>query len=203
MTTDLTEAEIGLIREKIKEKYTGVAATGAGGCFRYPTGIDGLRKLGYPEDILRQFPPAVLELFCGVGNPFSLGPLYPGESVLDLGCGAGVDTFIAATMVGPRGRVVGLDVTPEMIAKARANLALTGLKNVAFDVGEAESLPFPNDSFDAVISNGVINLTVDKEKVLQEVHRVLKPGGRLMVADMVLMSALPEERAGRVENWFQ
>lgn len=203
MTTDLTETEIGLIREKIKEKYAGVAASGVGGCFRYPTGIEGLRMQGYPEDILRQLPPAVLEAFCGVGNSFSLGLLYPGDAVLDLGCGAGVDTFIAAHMTGPQGRVIGLDVTPEMIAKARANLALTGLENVTFEVGEAESLPFPDDSFDMVISNGVINLTVDKEKVLGEVFRVLKPGGRLMVADMVLVSALPEERAGRLENWFQ
>jgi SAM-dependent methyltransferase len=203
MTTDLTQAEIGLIREKIKEKYAGVAASGAGGCFRYPTGIDGLRALGYREDVLRQLPPAVLELFCGVGNPFSLGPVYPGDAVLDLGCGAGVDSFIAAIMTGPHGRVVGIDVTPEMIAKARANLGLTGLKNVTFEVGEAESLPFHDNTFDAAISNGVINLTVDKEKVLKEAHRVLKPGGRFMAADMVLVSALPEERAGRVENWFQ
>ncbi|MBM4296051.1 MAG: methyltransferase domain-containing protein [Deltaproteobacteria bacterium] len=203
MTTDLTEAEIGLIRQKIKEKYSGVAASGAGGCFQYLCGMEGLRKQDYPEDILRTLPPAILAPFCGVGNPFSLGALYPGDAVLDLGCGAGVDAFIAAIMVGPGGWVAGIDVTPEMVAKARANLTLTGLANVILEVAEVESLPFPDDSFDAVISNGVINLTVDKEKVLGEAHRVLKPGGRLMVADMVLVSPLPQERAGRIENWFQ
>ena len=202
MTHDLTEAEKGLIREKIREKYVQAAAA-PGGCFRYPTGREGLKQQGYPEAVLAELPPALLEAFCGVGNPFRLGPVYPGDAVLDIGCGVGVDTLIAALLAGPQGRVLGLDATPEMIAKARENLALTGLNHVAFEVGPAESLLFPDNNFDVVISNGVFNLTLNKEQALREAHRVLKPGGRLMVADMMLTAPLPEDRADRIDNWYQ
>ncbi|MDD5643546.1 MAG: methyltransferase domain-containing protein [Syntrophales bacterium] len=106
-------------------------------------------------------------------------------------------------MVGPEGRVAGLDATPGMIEKARAHAALLALPNVTFQVGEAESLPFPDNDFDVIISNGVFNLTLDKEKALKESHRVLKPGGRFMLADMVLVAALPPEKAGKIENWYQ
>jgi arsenite methyltransferase len=138
-----------------------------------------------------------------VGNPFSLGPLYPGEAVLDVGYGAGFDAFVAAKLVGPAGRVVGLDVTPEMLARAKENQALLDLTNVSFQVGDAEVLSFPDHHFDVVISNGAINLSLDKEKVLKEVHRVLKPGGRFMIADMVLVADLPMEKAGKIDNWYQ
>ena len=145
----------------------------------------------------------MLQSFCGVGNPFSLGPLNPGEAVLDIGCGAGVDSLVAARLVGATGRVVGLDVTPAMIERARAHQARLGLANLSFQVGDAEALPFPDNDFDAVISNGVFNLALDKEKALRETHRVLKPGGRFMIADMVLVEALPPEKSDQVENWFQ
>ncbi|MDP2045058.1 MAG: methyltransferase domain-containing protein, partial [Deltaproteobacteria bacterium] len=139
----------------------------------------------------------------GVGNPFSLEPLNPGDAVLDIGCGAGVDSLVAAHLVGAGGKVVGLDVTPAMVERARSHLSRLDLANVTFEVGEAEALPFPDNDFDAVISNGVFNLTLDKEKALHETHRVLKPGGRLMLADMILVAALPPDQAGKVENWFQ
>jgi SAM-dependent methyltransferase len=203
MSSDLTESEILTVRQGIKEKYDRVAAAGAGSCFQYPTGKDGMDLQGYPTEILRDFPQEVLAAFCGVGNPFRLGPLNPGDAVLDIGCGAGVDSLVAARLVGAGGRVVGLDVTPAMIERARAHQARLGLANLSFQVGEAEALPFPDNDFDAVISNGVFNLALDKEKALQEVHRVLKPGGRLMIADMVLVAALPPEKSDKVENWFQ
>ena len=203
MSPEMTETEIQQVRQGIKAKYDRVAAAGTGGCFQYPTGKAGMELQGYPAEILRDFPAEILAAFCGVGNPFSLEPLNPGEAVLDIGCGAGVDTLVAAHLVGPGGRVVGMDVTPAMVERARAHLARLGLANVTFQVGEAEALPFPDGTFDVVISNGVFNLTLDKEQALREAHRVLKPGGRLMLADMVLVQELPPDQADKVENWFQ
>jgi len=204
MTLDLTEQEMALIRQGIKDKYTQVAAAGSGCCFQYPIGEEGMRLQGYLKDLIQDFPKTVLDSFCGVGNPFSLGPVREGEAVLDIGCGAGVDALVAAKMTGPKGRVVGLDVTAEMVQRARANLfRLPSLTNVSFQVGDAESLPFPDDEFEVIISNGAYNLALNKEKALKEAYRVLKPGGRLMIADMVLVAALPPEQAGKVANWYQ
>jgi len=203
MSPEMTETEILQVRQGIKDKYDRVAAAGAGGCFQYPTGKDGMEIQGYPPEVIRDFPPEVLAAFCGVGNPFSLGPLAPGDAVLDIGCGAGVDSLVAAYLVGEGGRVTGIDVTAAMIERARAHQARLDSDNVTFQVGEAEALPFPDHTFDAVISNGVFNLTLNKEKALRQAHRVLKPGGRLMLADMVLVAALPPDQADKVENWFQ
>jgi ubiquinone/menaquinone biosynthesis C-methylase UbiE len=162
-----------------------------------------MARQGYPLDIIDGLPKEVLTDFCGVGNPFSLGTLYPEDAVLDIGCGAGVDSLVAARIVGPGGRVVGIDVTFVMLEQARAHLARLSWPQVSFQVADAEALPFPDNDFDAVISNGVFNLTLNKAKALEEAHRVLKPGGRLMLADMVLVAALPPDRQDQVANWYQ
>jgi SAM-dependent methyltransferase len=203
MQPNLTDKEAAQIRKSIQEKYSRVAATGPASCFRYPTGGEGLQELHYPPELLRDLPPAVIASFCGVGNPFSLGPIHPGEAVLDIGCGGGFDSLVAARMVGPSGRVVGIDVTPAMLDQARSHLALLGLANVSFQLAAAESLPFPDNDFEVVISNGVFNLTLDKEAALKEAHRVLKPGGRVLLADMVLVAELPADKTGKIENWHQ
>lgn len=173
------------------------------GCFRYPVGRAGLEFLAYDPALIRQLPEAVAASYCGVGNPFSLGALQSGDRVLDLGCGAGVDAILAALLVGPTGRVVGLDLVPEMVARARANAQLLNLQNLSFLEGRADDLPFEADSFEVVISNGVFNLVVDKLQALREVWRVLKPGGRLQVADQVLVGELPQDPATRVASWFR
>ncbi len=136
-----------------------------------------------------------------MGNPFSLGEIKEGECVLDIGCGSGVDTMIAAKMVGPTGRVVGIDMSSEMVDRARQNLNLTNLENVSFQESSAENLPFPAQDFDVVISSGVFNLIPDKLKALKEVFRIMKPGGRLMMADQVLTGHLPQDVKTRVDNW--
>jgi SAM-dependent methyltransferase len=202
MEADLTFEDKSLVRKKIQEKYVLVAKSPKG-LFNFPTGKKGAKRLGYPPDVIRDFPEPVLASFCGVGNPFNAGPIHQGEDILDIGCGAGFDAFVAAKITGPRGRVIGIDVTEEMIEKANGNLILLGLNNVSFEKGEAEELPFQDELFDVVISNGAFNLTLDKEKALKEAFRVIKPKGRLMIADMVLVSPLPPERAGKIENWYQ
>jgi len=190
------------IKEGIRQRYTQVAINPEGN-FRYPTGKAGLNGQNYHPGILKKLPDDVLASYCGVGNPFSLGPINEGEVVLDVGCGAGVDTLIAAIMVGPKARVVGIDLIPEMLERARENLGKTPLGNVIFQEGSAEDLLFPDESFDVVISNGVFNLTFHKERALEEAFRVLRPGGRFMIADMVLVEPLPQDRAGKIENWYQ
>jgi len=188
------------IEEGLRQKYVQVAISPEGK-FQYPTGKAGLKGQDYNPAILNSLPDDVLSSYCGVGNPFSLGPINEGETVLDVGCGAGVDSLIAATMVGPNGKVVGIDLIPEMLERANKNLQLTTFLNVRFEKASAEHLPFPDASFDAVISNGVINLISDKLKALKEGHRVLKPFGRLMMADQVLTVDLPGDAESMVANW--
>jgi arsenite methyltransferase len=200
MATELTDNEKQQIEASIRAKYGKVAVTPEGQ-FRYPTGRVGLETLGYDPEMIKSLPERVAEFYCGVGNPFSLGQIQAGEVVLDLGCGAGVDAIIAAKLTGPLGAVTGIDLVPEMLAQARENARLAGVENVTFQESSGELLPFPDNSFDVIISNGVFNLVVDKVKALDEVFRVLKPGGRLMLADQVLSGELPKETKARVENW--
>jgi ubiquinone/menaquinone biosynthesis C-methylase UbiE len=152
--------------------------------------------LGYPPDLLRVIPTDVRERFVGVGNPFALGPIQPGEAVLDLGCGAGFDALIAAQLVGPTGRVMGIDLSPEMLAMAEAGLKEADFPNVEFRLAQVEDLPFPEECFDVALSNGVLNLIPDKPRGLREVFRVLRPGGRLQACDIGLVGdRVPPDKA--------
>jgi SAM-dependent methyltransferase len=200
METKFTSDERKRIQQGIKEKYK-VVAVNPEGQFRYPTGRAGLEGQKYDPEILRTLPENVLASYCGVGNPFSLGAVTKGEAVLDIGCGAGVDTFVAAIMVGPEGRVIGIDLISEMLSRARMNLKKTSLKNVTFQEGSAEELPFPDRIFDVVISNGVFNLITDKPKALKEVFRVMKSWGRFLLADQILTRDMPADSKSMVENW--
>src|SRR5271166_1332211 len=165
---------------------------------KFPVGPESAKKLGYDLCEVDALPSAVTESFCGVGNPFLLGQPLPDHRVLDLGCGAGFDTLLAARRVGTTGMVIGVDMTPEMIAKARTNAESLGFANVEFFLGEIEDLPLPDASVDLVISNGVFNLCSDKPKVLSEVFRVLKPGGRFQMADILLeLHVTPREVASK------
>jgi len=198
--SELTCQDRQRIEENIRQKYLQAAANPEG-LFPYPTGRAGLEALDYAPDMVRELPETVAASYCGVGNPFILGPIHEGEAILDIGCGAGVESIMAARLVGPSGSVTGIDLVPEMLARASENARLAGVDNVTFQESSAERLPFPDNSFDMVISNGVFNLVVDKVKALSEVFRVLKPGGRFLLADQVLAGELPKETKARVENW--
>ncbi|MCH8973665.1 MAG: methyltransferase domain-containing protein [Chloroflexi bacterium] len=147
----------------------------------------------YPEEALAWLPPQVKELALGVGHPVGYAELRPGETVLDLGCGGGIDTFLAARAVGPEGKAIGLDITPEMVERAEAHASLMGLANVEFLVGPMEEVPLPDASVDVIISNGVISMSMQKHKVFWEAWRVLRPGGRIVFGDMPLNGPLPAE----------
>jgi SAM-dependent methyltransferase len=198
----LTTEDKSRIEESIRGKYAQVASSPSG-LFKYPTGRKGLELLGYDQELVQALPEKAVLSFCGVGNPFSLGPIHEGEVVLDIGCGTGLDSLVAAMMVGPEGRVVGIDMVPEMLERANQNLKETNLKNVFFRLSSAENLPFPDSSYDVIISNGVFNLIPDKIKAVSEIFRVLKPEGRLMMADQVLTGKLPEDPEERIKSWFR
>jgi len=185
MMADIQESMRSGIEDQLRERFR-KAAQSPQGLFAYPTGRAGLLGLGYPEAALASLPESVQACFCGVGNPFAAGLPEAGGRVLDVGCGAGVDALVAAFYVGPGGRVDGLEFIPEMRRRAEANAALAGAGAVLFHDGGAEALPFADASFDLLVSNGVYNLVLKKRLALAEAYRVLKPGGRLQVADQIL-----------------
>ena len=202
MDTDITKDDLDKIEASIREKYSKVSQSPEG-LFEYPTGRRGLEELNYDRDLIEKLPEAVASSYCGVGNPFSLGKINEGDRVLDIGCGSGVDTILAGMMVGPTGSAVGVDIIPEMVARAESNLKLMGIDNVSFQKTTSEKLPFPDDMFDVVISNGVINLIPDKEGAITEIFRVLKLGGNLMIADQVATGSIEKDIKARLENWFK
>src|ERR671937_3121305 len=193
------EIDVEVLKSEIKKTYSSVSEEPEQD-FIFPTGRSWAEDLDYPPE-LANVPDRAVESFAGVANPFSLGRLAPGERVLDLGSGAGTDSLVAAQMVGAGGRVTGIDMTAAMLVKARAAAAEMGVTNVEFVEGEAERLPFPDESFDVVVSNGVIELIPDKDAVFSELHRVLAPGGRIQIADVTIERPVSEESRRNIDLW--
>jgi len=190
----------GQLRRQIKAKYTEVALEPEKG-FHFHTGRPLATMLGYDDADVDWLPSSTIESFAGTGSPFSIGRLAEGEVVLDIGCGAGFDTLLAARQVGPRGRVIAVDMTEPMLDKTRAGATVLGLRNVDARLGFAEELPAESESVDVVISNGVINLCPDKIAVMREVYRVLKPGGRFQIADIVVHKEVPQDAKDDIDLW--
>lgn len=188
------------LRQAIREEYELVATNPEHG-FHFHTGRPLAAMLGYQEAWLAGIPEASLASFAGTGNPFSLGELQAGERVVDVGSGAGFDSLIASRMVGPEGTVIGVDMTPAMLEKARRSQAEMGADNLEFREGFGEELPVPDGWADVIISNGVLNLMPDKGAALQEMARALKPDGRLQIADILVQTAVPEGAKRQVDLW--
>ena len=193
------EIDVEVLKSEIKKTYSSVSEEPEKD-FVFPTGRGWAEDLDYPPE-LANVPERAVESFAGVANPFSLGRLAAGERVLDLGSGAGTDSLVAAQMVGEQGHVTGMDMTPAMLAKAHAAAAEMGATNTEFVEGEAEQLPFPDESFDVVISNGVIDLVPDKDAVFSELFRVLVPGGRMQIADVTIQNPVSAEGRRNIDLW--
>ncbi|MDA0230507.1 MAG: methyltransferase domain-containing protein [Proteobacteria bacterium] len=188
------------LREEVKDKYR-VVAIEPGGTYHFHTGRPLAKRLGYDNAVVDPLPDAAVESFAGVGNPFELRTLETGENVVDVGSGAGFDSFIAASQVGPSGQVVGIDMTEEMLAKSRATAKAMGAANVEFREGLAESMPVEDGWADVVISNGVINLCADKKRIFEEIMRVLRPGGTLQFADIANGKSVPASAMANIDLW--
>jgi arsenite methyltransferase len=188
------------LRQAISKEYEAVAKTPDKG-FHFHTGRRLTGIVEYDSEWLEDIPEYVIESFAGTGNPFSIGTIVAGESVVDLGCGAGIDTFIAAKKVGPTGQVIGVDMTETMLDKARKALKDIGYSQVQFKSGIIEELPIADNWADVIISNGVFNLAPNKEQVLREIYRVLKPGGRLQIADILVQKKVPESAKRKIDLW--
>ena len=195
-----TPVDVESLRAAIRIEYAAVADHPDQG-FHFHTGARLAAILGYPEEWVAALPPSAVESMAGTGNPFALGELQPGERVVDCGSGAGADSLIAARVVGPSGMVIGVDMTPEMLAKARRNAEVASLRNVEFREGVLENLPVPDGWADVLISNGVLNLVPDKTVALAEFFRVIRPGGRIQLADIVLDRPVPGGSKADVSLW--
>jgi SAM-dependent methyltransferase len=199
MTTQ-APVDVDVLRSEIEKTYTEVSAE-QGKDFIFPTGRAWAQDLGYPEPELSRVPDETVKSFAGVANPWVHGRIDPGQTVLDLGCGAGTDLLVAAQMVGPGGRATGIDMTASMLARARESAAAMGLDNLELHQSLIESLPVEDASVDVVISNGVIDLVPDKDAVFAEIDRVLRPGGRLQIADVVIHTEVSEDARKNIDLW--
>jgi SAM-dependent methyltransferase len=195
-----TPVDAAALREEVKKKYRDVAVA-PHATYHFHTGRRLAARLGYDTAAVEAMPGEAVESFAGVGNPFSLRDLKPGERVVDLGSGAGFDCFIAGGKVGPSGRVVGVDMTEEMLAKSRTTARAMGVSNVEFREGILEQLPVESGWADVVISNGVINLCADKQQAFAEIRRVLKPGGHLQFADIANGKPVPASAVANIDLW--
>ena len=195
-----TAVDPAALREEVKAKYREVAIE-PNGSYHFHTGRPLARRLGYDDAIVDPMPDAAVESFAGVGDPFSLRRLQPGERVVDVGSGGGFDCFVAAGQVGSEGRVVGIDMTREMLDKSSAVAAEMGLGHVEFREGLIEEMPVEDGWADAVISNGVINLCADKRQAFGEIWRVLRPGGWLQFADIANGAPVPEAAVQNIDLW--
>ncbi|TEU13467.1 MAG: methyltransferase domain-containing protein [Anaerolineales bacterium] len=194
------DVDVETLRCEIRKEYAEVASNPEKG-FHFHTGRPLAKMLGYADAWVDALPVGAVESFAGTGNPFSLGEIKAGEHVVDVGSGAGFDSLIAARLVGPTGHLVGVDMTPEMLKKARDAAAEAGLDNVEFREGYGEALPVPDGWADVLISNGVLNLMPDKSAALREMARVLKPTGRLQLADILVQKAVPDSAKRDIDLW--
>lgn len=196
----LSAEEEESIRRTVKAKYRAVAER-TQRTFPYPVGRDSALNLGYERRWIESIPQEVVERFVGVGNPFMIDRPRDGERVLDVGCGCGFDTYVASILIGARGTAVGVDLTPEMLEVARRGLVSWTPHNIEFTEASAEQLPFDDATFDLVISNGALNLVPDKDAAFRELSRVLRPGGRLVVADVLVDERIPDEVLAEKDAW--
>lgn len=192
--------DVGKLRLEIQNKYS-VVATDPGKGFHFHTGRPLAAMLHYPEERVNKLPESTVGSFAGVGNPLAMGDLPQGATVVDVGSGAGFDSLLAALQVGHTGRVVGIDMTDQMLARARDGARQLGLTNVEFRKGLAEELPVPDAFADVVISNGVLNLVPDKERAYREIYRILKPGGIIQLADIVVQKEVPQDAREDIDLW--
>ena len=188
------------LRQEISKEYAVVASNPDKG-FHFHTGKFLAKRLGYNDSLVETLPAKAVKSFAGTGTPFSLGDIVPGEKVVDVGSGTGFDSLIAAGLVAPTGKVIGVDMTESMLNKAREASAESGLDNVEFRNSHAESLPVPDEWADVVISNGMINLCPDKSAVFAEIYRVLRPGGRIQIGDIVVEKPVPDESKENIDLW--
>jgi len=202
LSTDLQRMTPEYIKQAVKEKYSEVASNPQAK-FNFPMGRKFAESVGYSVELLDKLPASMWESFTGAGNPQPYIDIKSGEKILDLGCGSGLDLYLYAQATGPGGRVYGLDISEDMIAKTRRNMERLNMQNVEFLCAAADSIPVPDRSVDLVTANGIYNLSPDKNAIMREVIRVLRPGGRTIFAEIVLKSPLPEEIRKNINDWFR
>ncbi len=200
MSTPIPDVNLEQLREAVQDEYKEVAESPSKG-FHFHTGRKLAGICNYEDEWLEGIPESVIERFAGTGNPFAVAPLQEGERVVDLGCGAGIDSFIAARQVGENGQVIGIDMTPAMLEQAQQARDAIGLPQLEFREGYFEELPIADGWADVVISNGATNLAPDKAGIYREMYRVLKPGGRLQIADILVDRAVSEEAKKKIDLW--